>query len=72
MALGIHARLMQALGLEQDLAALAADDLLRRKLQNAALPMKRRSPRKTAASALAASDDILTPTPSRAHEKGVA
>jgi len=69
VALGIYARVMQALRLEQDLATLAADDLLGRKLQDAALPMQRRSSRKTVASTLPVSDDTLTPALSRARER---
>ena len=34
VALGIYARVMQALGLEQDLALVAVDDVLGRKLQD--------------------------------------
>jgi len=69
VALGIYARVMQALRLEQDLATLAADDLLGRKLQDAALPTQRRSSRKTVASTLPVSDDTLTPALSRARER---
>ena len=43
VALGIYARVMQALGLEQDLALVAVDDVLGRKLQDAALPNVRRT-----------------------------
>ena len=69
VALGIYARVMQALGLEQDLAALAADDLLGRKLQDAALPMQRRSSRKAAESSVPDSGQTSAPTLPRAHEK---
>jgi transcriptional regulator with XRE-family HTH domain len=37
VALGIYARVLQALRLEQDLASIAADDELGRKLQDAGL-----------------------------------
>jgi transcriptional regulator with XRE-family HTH domain len=47
VALGIYARVMQALRLEQDLAGLAADDELGRKLQDANLVSRRRAPRRT-------------------------
>ena len=69
VALGIYARIMQALGLEQDLATLAADDLLGRKLQDAALPTQRRSSRKAAELSVPASVGSLTPTLSRARER---
>lgn len=49
VALGIYARVMQALRLEQDLAGLAADDELGRKLQDAALLPKQRAPKREAA-----------------------
>jgi transcriptional regulator with XRE-family HTH domain len=42
VALGIYARVLQALGLESSLAAIAADDTLGRKLQDAKLPMRTR------------------------------
>ena len=49
VALGIYARVMQALRLEQDLARLAADDELGRKLQDLGLVTKQRAPRGKAA-----------------------
>ena len=68
VALGIYARVMQVLRLEQDLATLAADDLLGRKLQDAALPKQRRSPRKSNAPLL---EGVTTVTPalSRLRER---
>ena len=68
VALGIYARVMQVLRLEQDLATLAADDLLGRKLQDAALPMQRRSPRKSDAPLLEGVA-TLTPALSRLRER---
>jgi DNA-binding XRE family transcriptional regulator len=50
VALGIYARVLQTLRLEQDLARLAADDELGRKLQDAALVPRRRAPRREGAS----------------------
>ncbi len=49
VALGIYARVMQVLRLEDDLQRLAADDLLGRKLQDANLVPKRRAPKRTTA-----------------------
>jgi transcriptional regulator with XRE-family HTH domain len=46
VALGIYARVMQVLRLESDLAMLATDDVLGRKLQDANLEPKRRSPKR--------------------------
>lgn len=48
VALGIYARVLQALRLEQDLAQLAADDVLGRKLQDLGLVPKRRAPKRAA------------------------
>ena len=51
VALGIYARVMQVLRMEDDLQRLAADDLLGRKLQDANLAPKRRAPKRTARTA---------------------
>jgi transcriptional regulator with XRE-family HTH domain len=47
VALGIYARVLQALRLENDLGSIAADDILGRKLQDASLEPKRRAPRQS-------------------------
>jgi transcriptional regulator with XRE-family HTH domain len=47
VALGIYARVLQALRLENDLGSIAADDVLGRKLQDASLEPKRRAPRQS-------------------------
>ena len=47
VALGIYARVLQALRLENDLAAIAADDEFGRKLQDANLEARRRAPRRS-------------------------
>jgi transcriptional regulator with XRE-family HTH domain len=52
VAVGIYARVMQVLRLEEDLAKLAVDDTLGRKLQDTALSPKRRAPKRSASSLL--------------------
>lgn len=47
VALGIYARVLQALRLENDLGSVAADDVLGRKLQDANLEPKSRAPRRS-------------------------
>lgn len=47
VAFGIYARVLQALGLVEDLAMLARDDELGRKLQDLALPNRTRAPRRS-------------------------
>lgn len=48
VALGIYARVLQALGLEAGLDHVASDDVLGRKLQDAALGQRARAPRRRA------------------------
>jgi transcriptional regulator with XRE-family HTH domain len=47
VAFGAYARVMQVLRLEDDLAQLAVDDVLGRKLQDAGLTPRRRAPKKS-------------------------
>jgi len=47
VALGIYARVLQALRLENDLATVALDDALGRKLQDANLGPRRRAPKRS-------------------------
>lgn len=46
VALGIYARVLQALGLEADLEKVAADDALGRKLQDSKLQPRERAPKR--------------------------
>lgn len=50
VALGIYVRVMQVLRLEEDLAKLAVDDPLGRKLQDTALSPKHRAPKRPSSS----------------------
>lgn len=50
VALGVYARVLQALRLENDLAAVAADDQLGRKLQDLDLEPGERAPKRKAES----------------------
>ncbi len=50
VALGIYARVMQALRLDQDLALLATDDILGRRLQDLGLSIRKRAPKRSALS----------------------
>lgn len=46
VAMGSYVQVLFVLNLEKDLLAVAADDMLGRKLQDAALPIKSRAPKK--------------------------
>jgi transcriptional regulator with XRE-family HTH domain len=50
VALGIYARVMQVLRLEEDLAKLGVDDPLGRKLQDTGLSPKLRAPKRSSSS----------------------
>jgi len=52
VALGIYARVLQTLRLDSDLASIAADDELGRKLQDAGLEPKSRAPKRPSRSAI--------------------
>ena len=45
VTLGNYAQVLRVLGLEADLGAVARDDILGRRLQDEALPQRRRAPR---------------------------
>ena len=67
VALGIYARVLQALRLESDLGSIAADDALGRKLQDASLEPRVRAPRRSKRTPASAptdrSDEPGTSTP---------
>lgn len=67
VAMGIYARVLQALRLENDLAAIALDDALGRKLQDANLGPNRRAPRRSAATN--SPSDVPNPTRVHKHSK---
>jgi len=56
VALGIYARVLQALRLESSLGAIAADDVLGRKLQDANLEPKSRAPKRSRTPAIQSKD----------------
>lgn len=47
VALGVYVRVMQVLRLDGDLARLAVDDVLGRKLRDAGIAIKKRAPKGT-------------------------
>ena len=47
VAIGVYVRVLSVLGLEADVSVLAADDMLGRKLQDLALPVRKRGRRRT-------------------------
>ena len=49
VAMGNYVQVLRVLGLEQDLAPLAADDVVGRRLQDAKLPQRKRAPKRKAA-----------------------
>lgn len=59
VALGIYARVLQALRLEQDIARIAEDDVLGRKLQDLDLEPKSRAPKRS----VPAVAEVLPPEP---------
>lgn len=65
VALGIYARVLQALRLENDLALVAADDVLGRKLQDLNLEPKSRAPKREVSATAGASPAKPNPTAAR-------
>lgn len=56
VTLGTYLRVLSVLGLDKDLAQVAADDLVGRRLQDAALHVPRRAPKKKTLAEPAAED----------------
>jgi transcriptional regulator with XRE-family HTH domain len=69
VALGIYARVLQALRLENDLASIAADDVLGRKLQDLNLEPKSRTPKRRAAPAADRAQPELRPAAKRKKDE---
>lgn len=69
VSLGIYARTLQALRLENDLAAVAADDLLGRKLQDLNLEPKARAPKRKAATRVESASTTSAPSAKRRGSK---
>ena len=44
--MGSYLQVLRVLGMEQDLAVVAADDVVGRRLQDAGLPQRERAPRR--------------------------
>ena len=68
VALGIYARVLQALRLENDLAAIALDDALGRKLQDAGLGSRRRAPRRSERTDISGGGPSPTQVPKRSGD----
>jgi DNA-binding XRE family transcriptional regulator len=58
VALGIYARVLQTLRLENDLGSIAVDDVLGRKLQDAKLEPKSRAPKRSTKADVRLTDSV--------------